>query len=69
MAQLTFLISLFLIAASGTVFAAGELYAHGFSWADQICNGSPWLCQNRYWLAGASAVMTGVYFVLRELEV
>jgi hypothetical protein len=69
MAQLAFMLSLFLIAASGTIFAAGEVYAHGFTWADQICNGAPSLCENRYWLACAGAVMTAVYFVLRELEV
>jgi hypothetical protein len=54
MAQLALMLSVLLIAASGTLFAASELYAHGYTWADQICNGAPSLCENRYWLAGAS---------------
>ncbi len=68
MAQLAFIISLMLVAASGIVFVAGEVYGHGFSWADQICYGAGKVCENRYWLGCATAGAVAVYFVLRELE-
>jgi hypothetical protein len=45
MAGLAFVVSLFLLAASGTICAASELYDQGVSWADQICNRVPSLCE------------------------
>ena len=69
MAQLAFIASVILVRASGVLFVAGEVYAHGFPWADQICYGAGVLCKHRYWLACVSAVMVGIYFVLRELEI
>jgi hypothetical protein len=70
MAQLAFILSLVLVAATGLIFAASELYGHGFRWADQVCNGAAApLCQDPASIGAVTAAVVAAYFVLRELEV
>jgi hypothetical protein len=68
-AQLAFMLSLVMIAGTGLVFAASQLYGHGFHWADQVCNGAPSLCGNPALVGGVAAAVIAAYFILRELEV
>lgn len=66
MAQLAFIMAMLLIPVSGTVYAATELYGHGFFWADQVCNSG--ICEYRIWIAGTAAVLLAAYLVLRARE-
>ena len=68
-AQLAFILSLVLLAATGSAFAASELYDHGFRWADQVCNGAPALCADPAAVGAVTAAVVAAYFILRELEV
>jgi hypothetical protein len=68
LAQLAFMLSLFMVAASGLIFAASELYGHGFHWADQVCNGAAMLCRDPATLGAAAAGVVAAYFILRELQ-
>jgi hypothetical protein len=68
-AQLAFMLSLALLAVTGLVFAASQLYGHGFHWADQVCNGAPTLCADPATVGAVTAAVVAAYFILRELEV
>jgi hypothetical protein len=68
-AQLAFVLSLVLIAASGVVFAASQLYGHGFRWADQVCNGAPTLCADPASVGAVTAAVVAAYFILRQMAV
>jgi hypothetical protein len=67
--QLAFMLSLLLIAGTGLVFAASQLYGHGFHWADQVCNGVPSLCADPAVVGAVTAAVIAAYFIVRELEV
>ena len=68
-AQLAFILSLVLLAATGSAFAASELYDHGFRWADQVYNGAPALCADPAAVGAVTTAVVVAYFILRELEV
>jgi hypothetical protein len=68
-AQLAFVLSLVLITVSGVVFAASQLYGHGFRWADQVCNGAPTLCADPASVGAVTAAVVASYFILREMQV
>jgi hypothetical protein len=68
-AQLAFVLSLVLIAASGVVFAASQLYGHGFRWADQVCNGAPTVCADPASVGAVTAAVVAAYFILRQMAV
>jgi hypothetical protein len=68
-AQLAFMLSLVLIAATGLAFAASELYGHGFRWAGRMRNGAPMLCADPATLGAVTAAVVVAYFILREFEV
>ena len=68
-AQLAFMLSLVMLAATGVVFAASELYGHGIRWADQVCTGAPALCADPAAVGAVTGAIVAAYFILRELEV
>jgi hypothetical protein len=68
-AQLAFMLSLVLVATTGVVFAASQLYGHGIRWADQVCNGAPALCSDPASVGAVTAAVMAAYFILRKLEV
>jgi len=68
-AQLAFMLSLLMLAATGIAFAASELYGHGIRWADQVCAGAPALCADPATIGAVTAAVVAAYFILRELEV
>lgn len=68
-AQLAFMLSLVMLAATGVVFAASELYGHGIRWADQVCAGAPALCADPTAVGAVTGAIVAAYFILRELEV
>jgi hypothetical protein len=67
-AQLAFMLSLVLLAATGVVFAASELRGHGIRWADQVCAGASVLCADPASVGAVTAAAVAAYFILRELE-
>ena len=57
-----------LTVAMFTFYIAAGVYGHGSAWARDVCSLGRDLCDHPAWTVVATAVMAGVYLVLRSFR-
>jgi hypothetical protein len=68
MSSIAFVLLLIMIAATGTFYAAGQLYGHGSSWAIDICYQASFFCERPQWVGVATGLVWLWYIMLRRSE-